>query len=349
MRIIHAADIHLGSKMDSRFPIEFATKRQAEVRETFANLIEQAEKDKIPLILLSGDVFDSDRPFKKDKDFFFGLVKAHPSIDFLYLKGNHDLANDLIDDIPSNLKLFHDQWTSYRYGSIVISGIELAPSNISSFASTLSLKEEDYNIVLLHGTLAPNEINLTKLVGKHIDYLALGHIHKVNDGNLDNRGVYVYPGCLEGRGFDEPGEHGYYQLDTETHTHAFIPFAKRTIHIEEAHIDQAPNGFEAARKVKEQIRFNPNDIYRIILKGPIAFDVDGLVADVTEYLQPQAAYVEVKDQSEKQLDLSQYEHNPSVKGEFVRLVMNDPDISEEDKYKIIGLGLHSLDKQEIDL
>ena len=41
MKIIHAADIHLGSKMDSRFPKEIAEKRKTEVRNTFRRLAHQ--------------------------------------------------------------------------------------------------------------------------------------------------------------------------------------------------------------------------------------------------------------------------------------------------------------------
>ena len=33
-------------------------------------------------------------------------------------------------------------------------------------------------------------------------------IHKYKKEKLDNRGVYCYSGCLEGRGFDECGEKG---------------------------------------------------------------------------------------------------------------------------------------------
>jgi exonuclease SbcD len=46
-------------------------------------------------------------------------------------------------------------------------------------------------------------ISLKELKNKAIDYLALGHIHSYKMEQLDSRGVYCYPGCLEGRGFDE--------------------------------------------------------------------------------------------------------------------------------------------------
>ncbi len=227
MKIIHTADVHLGSKMDSKFSKEIADERKAELRNTFKRLVEYAKENDVSVIMLCGDVFDSDRPFKKDKDFFYSIVAANPEIDFLYLKGNHDISDSIPEELPQNLKLFSGQWTTYSYGNVVICGTELCPANSSSYYSSLILDEEKYNIVMLHGqisdSLSGGDINLKKLKNKNIDYLALGHIHKLSQGQIDERGEYVYCGCLEGRGFDEPGEHGFVLLNAEKdkHTHTF--------------------------------------------------------------------------------------------------------------------------------
>lgn len=70
MKIIHTADIHLGSKMDSRFNREISNERKIELRNTFKRLVEYAKANKVSVIMLCGDIFDSDKPYKKDKDFF---------------------------------------------------------------------------------------------------------------------------------------------------------------------------------------------------------------------------------------------------------------------------------------
>lgn len=57
-------------------------------------------------------------------------------------------------------------------------------------------------------------LNLNRLRGKGIDYLALGHIHQHREEKLDDRGIYVYSGCLDGRGFDECGEKGFVLVET---------------------------------------------------------------------------------------------------------------------------------------
>ena len=91
MKIIHAADIHLGSKMDTRLGKDKAKERKAELRDSFDRMADYAESNDVSVIMLSGDVFDSDDPSKKDKESFYATVRAHPNIDFLYLKGNHDI------------------------------------------------------------------------------------------------------------------------------------------------------------------------------------------------------------------------------------------------------------------
>ena len=88
--------------------------------------------------------------------------------------------------------------------------MELTPENSGSIYHTLSLDADQCNIVVLHGQESEYSardkaeiIHLTALKNKGIDYLALGHIHSYKQERLDARGVYCYPGCLEGRGFDE--------------------------------------------------------------------------------------------------------------------------------------------------
>ena len=77
-------------------------------------------------------------------------------------------------------------------------------------------------------------ISIRALQGKGIDYLALGHVHSYKYAKLDSRGVYCYPGCLEGRGFDESGPHGFVLLDIDEKKlrlrSRFVPFAKRTLY-----------------------------------------------------------------------------------------------------------------------
>ena len=351
MKIIHTADIHLGSKMDTKFNKEKADERKRELRDTFRRMVEYAKDNGVSVIMLCGDVFDSDSPFKKDKDFFYSVVKSVPDIDFLYLKGNHDNGGAIPEELPENLKLFSEQWTAYSYENVVICGTEICPANRSSYYSSLVLDKEKCNIVMLHGDTSAEDINLKKLKNKNIDYLALGHIHKRSEGQIDERGEYVYCGCLEGRGFDEPGEHGFELLDIDGNKikRTFIPFAKRQINEINVDITGCKNALEASTAVTNKVRFSKEDIYRINLTGEINFDVDNFTEDVEYYLRNECYFINIKDKTSRKIDISQYENDLSIKGEFVRTVISKKDLSEEEKMAIINCGLKALDGKEIDL
>ena len=150
MKIFHTADIHLGSRMDSSFNKEIADERKAELRNTFKRLVEYAKGNGVSLIMLCGDIFDSDRPFKKDKDFFYSVVTANPDIDFLYLKGNHDISDAIPEELPENLKLFSERWTAYSYGDVVICGTEICLANSSSYCAGCLPQKQQKNAPILH-------------------------------------------------------------------------------------------------------------------------------------------------------------------------------------------------------
>ena len=119
--------------------------------------------------------------------------------------------------------------------------MELNERNQVTAYNSLVLGHDDYNIVTLHGQLGnyrsreqAENISLNDLKNKNIDYLALGHVHGFVQEALDNRGIYCYPGCLEGRGFDECGEKGFVLLDIDEQQHrattTFVPIAARTLY-----------------------------------------------------------------------------------------------------------------------
>ena len=190
-KFIHCADVHLGSKMESKLTKEKAEERRMEVRNTFHRMVQYAKAEGVRAILLSGDVFDSDRPLKRDKEFFYSVVKGNPEMDFLYLRGNHDGKESYTEEGLSNLKTFSAEWTGYDYDDVYICGLEIVRENAQSFYSTLKLDKDRKNIVMLHGqveaTTGVDRVHVGKLADKNIDYLALGHIHSYSENKLDDK------------------------------------------------------------------------------------------------------------------------------------------------------------------
>ena len=147
MKIIHSADIHLGSKIEAKLPKDKADIRKSEVRQAFNKMVSYAALHEIKIIMISGDLFDSGVPLKKDKDYFYSVVRNNPDIDFIYLRGNHDSSECYSENIPENLKTFSEEWTTYIYGNVSISGIELTENNYKNAGLRLDLPADTINIV----------------------------------------------------------------------------------------------------------------------------------------------------------------------------------------------------------
>lgn len=352
MKMIHCADIHLGSKMEAKLPKEKADERKAEVRLSFHRMVQYAKNEGVKIILLSGDVFDSDRPLKRDKEFFYSVVRNNPEIDFLYLRGNHDSMESYTEHDLDNLKTFGTEWTSYLYGEVAVSGIEMAPENALSFYNTLHLEPARKNIVMLHGQIAAtaemDKIHLAKLANKHIDYLALGHVHSYAEGSLDERGRYAYCGCLEGRGFDEMGEKGFVLLDIGDEVESrFIPNSCRRIEEVSVDISGADSIYGAYPRVAENIHCPKENMLRVNLTGEITFDNDGLAEEVERLLSAEFYFVSVKDKTVRKFDVEAWRGDISLRGEFIRTVLACQEYTDAQKQQIIRVGLGALREREI--
>ena len=353
MKLIHCADIHLGSKMDAYLSGEKAEERRRELRASFSGLLDYAKNNGVKGVLLCGDIFDSDRPFKKDKEFFYNAIKNNPEITFFYLRGNHDGEESYTQELE-NLKTFSRGITTYDFYGVGISGVELGQDNAASVYSSLRLEKDRLNILMLHGTAGDtsgkDRVNLTKLRNKNIDYLALGHIHSFSEGKLDERGVWAYSGCLEGRGFDEAGDKGFILLDIQDKiTSQFVPFAKRKIHIFNIDISGATDDYSAYAIVKSQINCSKRDIVRAELCGEISFDNADLAEEIQKRMLSENYYLfDVKDKTKRKFDVSKLQGDISLRGEFIRTVLASA-YTEEEKADIISAGLKALDSREIDV
>ena len=351
MKFIHTADIHLGSQLNLKTDSYKINERKSEVRATFNSIVELAKRENARAIILSGDVFDGERALKKDKEFFYSVVKNNPQIDFLYLRGNHDILEGFSETYP-NLKLFSDEWTAYEYDNVVISGIEMTAKNATSLYSTLNLDKDSVNILMLHGQVADSFgkdlINLTKLKDKNIDYLALGHIHSYKEEKLDSRGRYAYSGCPEGRGFDETGVKGVILLEIEEGKvlSSFIKTSIREISLVRVDCTNLQDTYEIYSRIKEVGKLNSKNLYKIELYGEISFDTDGIENELCDLLKNDAYLISIKDKLTRKFDVESLSGDVSLKGEFLRSVLSS-DLTEEDKNSVISVGLKALSGREI--
>lgn len=350
MKIIHTADLHLYSKIDG-LPSEKTKIRREEILRTFERLCAYAKDNNVTAVIIAGDMFDTVKVTEKVLLRVFSAISNAKPVSFIYLSGNHDGIDFLTQvTVPDNFNICSDEWEYFSYGNVTISGITLTNLNSKLLYDTISLDEDRVNIACIHGQVAnyvsgdEQIVSLPKLRDKNIDYLALGHIHAYTIERLDNRGKYAYCGCLEGRGFDETGEKGFVLINVEGKelTTEFIPFATRSIYTVEVDVCGTENWYNFANKVLSELSvYNKNSLIKVVLKGEHSVNIDLDVEYLVNRLNEEFFFGKVYDQTTLKIVETDYLNDKSVRGEFVRAVLNS-DLSEEMKNAIIMKGLNAL-------
>lgn len=362
MKIIHCADLHIDSRMESNFTKEQAKIRREELLRTYERMVSFAAENQVRVVILAGDLFDKSHVGKKARARVMEQIVLNPQMDFLYLRGNHDHVNILegIEEAPDNLKMFcEEEWSAYEYGEVVISGIEITKENNKAIYGKLILDRSKTNIVMLHGQVSEYgnnreyDIPLGMLKNHNIDYLALGHVHQYKRERLDDRGIWCYSGCLEGRGFDECGEKGFVLLDAEEGKvkDTFIPFSTRNFHEIKVDITGTGGMFatgEVIEKMREASEHIPQkDMVKFILTGYTDVEQEIDYIRIKTEFEEKFYFTKVYDNTLAKVDYDIYANDKSLKGEFVRL-LKEENIDENRKNKILEIGLKALRGEEIE-
>lgn len=354
MRLIHCADLHLDSALETRFTPEQAARRRRELLTSFGKMVDFAAGQQVQAVLIAGDLFDREPVHSETRQYVLNRIRANPQILFFYLAGNHDPDAIPEEECPENLKRFSSRWKTYFYEDVAISGIELTAENAYSFYDSLPQPRfrdgrVPFHIVLLHGQLAEREgegmIRKARLKDRGIHYLALGHLHRFRQETLDAFGIACYCGCPEGRGFDECGKKGFVLLDTENGTPEIQFYSCALRQLWEVPVEIS--GMEQAGEIEEEMEealaeIPEKDMVRVILTGEYP---ESCVKTPTLWQMRFAerfAYFELVDQSRLMIRIQDYASDASVRGEFVRSVLQS-DLAEEDRERILQLGLRALE------
>lgn len=246
------------------------------------------------------------------------------------------------------------------YGPITITGLT------DSISKLPPLSPSQINIVMLHGQIDSSgsihsddtcfHYSLKDLSGRNIDYAAAGHIHRYTSGHIDSRGVYCYSGCLEGRGFDECGEKGFVVLDIAIDRHQylsdldfqFVPFASRYFFDITVDITDSADYLDIEQQAAAELSsIDPVHLVRLKLIGSVSPDLNFHTDWLFQKYSEDFYFLRIEDHTRPLLHYEDYRYDSSLKGEFIRLVLSDPDLEEDDKEKIILEGLHALSGEEI--
>ena len=307
VKIVHAADFHLDSAFGA-LSAEQARQRRRESRELLTRLSNYVNQNGVDLVLLAGDLFDSDTTYRETLEALSEALGAMQARVFI-APGNHDpySAKSPYATLswPENVHVF----TSKTVERVELSELQCAvygaaftaPVQDESLLAGFRAPEDDFiHLMVLHGDISAAESRydpLTKgqIKESGIDYLALGHTHQFGGFLREGQTTYAYSGCPEGRGFDELGEKGILTGTVERGKAelSFVPFARRRYEV--LNVDVTGRSAEEALRAALPDA-TVRDIYRIIFTGET--DERGLdLKSIEEQFAPDFFHLELRDET----------------------------------------------------
>lgn len=187
-----------------------------------------------------------------------------------------------------------------------------------------------------------NPINKNKLKGLGFDYVALGHIHKLDYNTEENQRI-VYPGSTISMGFDELGKHGFIvgELTKEKLEIAFIPVDTKEFVELEIDITEINDVEELIEKLNELL-LDENKFYKIILVGKRKFEIDTLEL---MKLITRENIIKIKNRTQPNYEIEKMINETTLKGIFIKQLLEEKqNYTQEEINKILEIGLSIMDK-----
>lgn len=360
MRILHAADLHLDSAFAGLAEEKAALLRQ-ESRDILRRMVDWANDHAVDVMLLSGDLFDSDRMYSQTARTLAQALARFRGRIFLS-PGNHDFyapgsGYDAVD-WPENVHIF----TSRRPQTVLLRSLNASVTG-AAFTSaeewepfdgaSFSGGDASIRLGVLHGEVTRGEskyraIPPAEIEKTNLTYLALGHVHRCAGVQRAGNTAYAYPGCLPGRGFDEIGDKGflYGEITPEKVELEFIPFAPRRYQSVTADItDRDP-----ADAVRQAL--DPDcgqDICRVLLTGSRRENFS--LSALTSELSGLCAALELTDETYPEEDVWARCGEDSLRGLFLQNLRARYDGADEDEKRQLlqaaRFGLAALDNRDL--
>lgn len=360
VKILHTADFHIGAA-ESFLKTE-ASKRRFENLLTFEKIIDLGAQKNVDIIAIAGDLFDSNQIEERFIDAVFEKISSI-KIPVVFCAGNHDPLNSdspfLNRELPENLYVLgaEDECITFEGISLKCYGRSFTDVYLKGEEQFTVEASKDYvNLMVQHGELKSdlssdyNSITPNFVKTSGMDYIALGHVHKKTPiGKIDNT-YFAYCGCPEGQGFDELDDKGVYigEIGKGVCNLEFIPVSRRKHIHHKTDITGLFSTEEICAKILNDLSLNYNEnfrdnLYKIELTGEILPDTKVIKPEILSRLQNELYFVKLKDSTELQVDFEVLSKEPSLKGIFVKRMLEKLKAADENDKplykKALNLGL----------
>lgn len=337
MKFVHIADIHFDSPFVNLSDREnLGDIKRLEQRKVFKKVIQYIKENNIEILFIAGDLYEQKYIRKSTIEYINQLFKEIPNTKIYISPGNHDpyIKNSYYNRFKwnDNVHIFNS-----KIERVELENIDIYGYGYDDFYCTgcgienLEIKNRDKtNILIIHSTIDGanleekqyNSIPRKLLEEKGFDYVATGHIHKLDYNTYDNQKI-VYPGSLISLGFDELGEHGMIAGEIKEENKElnieFIPLSENNFEEMELDVTNIISKDELIEKINN-LDIPDNKLIKIILIGKRNFEIDRY--EIYKLLTNERI-IKIKDYTKIEYDLEKIANTYTLKGLFTKEILKE--------------------------
>lgn len=347
LRLLHTADVHLGAR-HADLGDRAATQRERQFA-AFVATIDLALAEKVDLVLIAGDLFDSNVQPRRSVERAAAQLKrlVDARIRIVIAPGTHDvfdrasiyraydlpaLAGAVGSDLVTVLDPEHPE-VHLRSLDLIVYGrcfaTKRAPYSPLSGVDVRKDARAAWHVGLLHASVAiegktdGDEVVITsdEIAASHLDYLALGHWHSTTKGKA-GKTPYAYAGAPEPIALDQDRAGNVLLVNLDAlDGKKKVTVEERKVgktRFERVQLDAAKVGSQPALVAKLAERADADLVIDVELMGIRPDELDVHVEEVETELADRFLKVRVRDRSVAPLPEGLIASPETVLGAFIR-------------------------------
>jgi DNA repair exonuclease SbcCD nuclease subunit len=349
LRIIHTADVHLGARHDDLG--EQASAQRERQFAAFVATVDLALADKADLVLIAGDLFDSNVQPRRSVERVAAQLKrlAGAKIRVVILPGTHDVFDRASIYRAYDLKAMSGSTPDDDWVTVLTPGrpgVHLAACDVVVYGPVFPTKRAPHSPLLdidaasqkgratwhvgmVHGAVAiPGKtdrddvvITTEEIGASGLDYLALGHWHSAQQGRA-GAVTYAYAGAPEPVAVDQDraGKVLHVELE-ETGTGRTVTVTERPVgrtRFEKLDLDAAGITTQPALVESLSRKSDPDLVLDVRIVGVRPDELDLHPDEIESALAPSFLKVRVRDLSLPAMTEGALPSSDTIAGAFIR-------------------------------
>ena len=361
MKIVHFSDLHL----DSPFAWAGATgkvarQRRQALRDTLMRIVDLTREVSADAVFCGGDLYEHDYFSPDTAEFLKHTFADLAPLPIYIAPGNHDWygPRSLYAQIDwsENVHVFREatfREVELGSGLWLWGAAHLGPANTGNFLSGFRVDRSSIHIALFHGaersSLAQEgagkqphaafDAHEIKTAG--LAHAFLGHYHRPKDAEF-----HTYPGNPDPLAFGEDGVRG--AIVATISPQGRIERTRHCVAVTKVHdLDLDITGMTSKQQILDQLHAEASCLSgfaRLTVRGEIGSNIDIHEGDLHDRMNHFSATQIVFSDLRPTYDLESIREEPTVRGQFVRDVL-DSDHPDEEKRRVVVTGLRALDSR----